>query len=45
MRDDNDRDLELEIAGFRVVRVEDSRINDDPQGVAVGVLRLLARAA
>ena len=42
MRDDNDRDLELELAGFRVVRIEDSRITDDPAGVAAAVRGLLA---
>jgi hypothetical protein len=41
MRDDNDRDLELELLGYRVVRIDDSRIADDPAGVASAVLRLL----
>ena len=45
MRDDNDRDLELELLGFRVVRIEDSRIDGDPAGVAAAVLGLLAVAA
>jgi very-short-patch-repair endonuclease len=41
MRDDNDRDLELELLGFRVIRIDDSRIADDPDGIAVAVLGLL----
>ncbi len=45
MRDDNDRDLELELLGFRVVRIEDSRIASDPSGVATAVLGLLRAAA
>jgi very-short-patch-repair endonuclease len=45
MRDDNDRDLELELLGWRVVRIEDSRIENDPAGVASAVLGLLAPAA
>ena len=45
MRDDNDRDLELELLGFRVVRIEDSRIAGDPSGVAAAVLGLLRAAA
>jgi hypothetical protein len=44
MRDDNDRDLELELRGLRVVRIDDSRIADDPEGVASAVLGLLRRA-
>ena len=44
MREDNDRDLELELAGYRVVRVEDTRINDDPAGLAAAVLCLLRAA-
>ena len=44
MRDDNDRDLELELLGFRVVRIEDSRIASDPSGVAAAVLGLLRAA-
>lgn len=44
MRDDNDRDIELELLGFRVVRIDDSRIADDPAGLARAVLGLLARA-
>ena len=43
MRDDNDRDIELELLGFRVVRIDDSRIADDPGGVASAVLGLLSR--
>jgi very-short-patch-repair endonuclease len=42
MRDDNDRDIELELRGIRVVRIEDSRIADDPAGIARDVLGLLA---
>jgi very-short-patch-repair endonuclease len=45
MRDDNDRDLELELRGLRVVRIDDSLIADDPRGVAAAVLGLLARAS
>lgn len=41
MRDDNDRDIELELRGIRVVRIDDSRIADDPAGVARDVLGLL----
>jgi very-short-patch-repair endonuclease len=41
MRDDNDRDLDLELLGFRVIRIDDSRIDDDPAGVAAAVLGLL----
>ena len=44
MRADNDRDLELELAGFRVVRVEDTRIDEDPAGLGAAV-RCLLRAA
>jgi very-short-patch-repair endonuclease len=43
MRDDNDRDLELELLGFRVVRIDDSRIAEDPAGVAAAILGLLRR--
>jgi very-short-patch-repair endonuclease len=43
MRDDNDRDLELELLGFRVIRIDGSRIADDPAGVAAAVLGLLNR--
>jgi very-short-patch-repair endonuclease len=42
MRDDNDRDIELEIRGLRVIRVDDSRIDDDPAGLARDVLALVA---
>jgi very-short-patch-repair endonuclease len=45
MRDDNDRDLELELLGFRVIRIDDSRITDDPAGVAAAVLGLLGVAS
>lgn len=41
MRDDNDRDLELALRGLRVTRIDDSRIDDDPAGVAEAVLGLL----
>jgi hypothetical protein len=41
MRDDNDRDIELELSGLRVTRIDDSRIDEDPAGVAVAVLGLL----
>ena len=44
MREDNDRDLELELAGFRVVRIEDTRIDEDPAGLAAAVLCLLRAA-
>jgi len=45
MRDDNDRDIELELLGLRVVRVDDSRIDDDPVGLARDVLGLLRQRA
>ena len=45
MRDDNDRDLELELLGFRVIRIDDSRIAGDPGGIAAGVLGLLDAAS
>ena len=41
IRDDNDRDIELELCGLRVVRVDDSRIDDDPAGLARDALALL----
>lgn len=41
MRDDNDRDIELELRGLRVTRIDDSRIDADPAGVAGAVLGLL----
>jgi very-short-patch-repair endonuclease len=41
MRDDNDRDLELALRGLQVVRIEDTRIADDPDGIAAAVLGLL----
>ena len=44
MRADNGRDLELELAGFRVVRVEDTRIDENPAGLAAAVLCLLRAA-
>lgn len=43
MRDDNDRDLWLELRGLLVVRIDDSLLADDPAGVAAGVIGLLAR--
>jgi very-short-patch-repair endonuclease len=42
MRDDNDRDIELELRGLSVVRVDDSRIVEDPAGLAAAVLGLLS---
>jgi very-short-patch-repair endonuclease len=45
MRDDNDRDIELELLGFRVIRIDDSRIADDPGGLAASVLGLLDAAS
>ena len=45
MRDDNDRDLELELRGLRVTRIDDSRIAENPAGVAAAVLGLLALPA
>ena len=45
MRDDNDRDVELELLGFTVVRFDDSRIGDDPAGVARDLLSLFANSA
>jgi very-short-patch-repair endonuclease len=44
-RDDRDRDVELELLGFRVVRFDDSRIGDDPAGIARDALALLAKRA
>ncbi|HEX2128748.1 MAG TPA: DUF559 domain-containing protein [Solirubrobacterales bacterium] len=44
MREDNDRDIELELLGLRVVRVDDSRIAQDPAGLARDVLGLLRGA-
>jgi hypothetical protein len=44
MRDDNDRDIELELLGLRVVRVDDSRIDEDPAGLARDVLGLLGES-
>jgi hypothetical protein len=41
MRDDNDRDLELELRGLRVIRIDDSRIAEDPAGVARSIRGLL----
>jgi very-short-patch-repair endonuclease len=44
-RDDRDRDVELELLGFTVVRFDDSRIDEDPAGIARDVLALLASLA
>jgi very-short-patch-repair endonuclease len=44
-RDDRDRDVWLEVQGFTVVRFDDTRIGDDPAGIADDVLELLARRA
>jgi len=44
-RDDRDRDVELGLAGFTVVRFDDSRIAEDPGGIARDLLALLAKAA
>jgi very-short-patch-repair endonuclease len=44
-RDDRDRDLELASWGLTLGRVADSRIDEDPTGVAEAVGRLLAVAA
>jgi hypothetical protein len=44
-RDDHDRDVELELLGFTVVRFDDSRIDEDPAGIARDVLALLAALA
>lgn len=41
MRDDNDRDIELALRGLRITRIDDSRIDEDPGGVASSVLGLL----
>jgi very-short-patch-repair endonuclease len=45
MRDDNDRDLELALRGLQVIRIEDTRINEESAGVAKAILRLLSRAS
>jgi very-short-patch-repair endonuclease len=42
MRDDNDRDLELARRGLRVIRIEDTRLDEDPAGVARAILELLS---
>ncbi|MDX6583458.1 MAG: hypothetical protein QOI10_2642 [Solirubrobacterales bacterium] len=44
-RDDRDRDVELELLGFTVVRFDDSRIEGDPAGIARDLLSLLANSA
>jgi very-short-patch-repair endonuclease len=41
-RDDRDRDVWLELRGFTVVRFDDTRIADDPRGIAHDLLQLLA---
>ena len=41
-RDDRDRDVELELLGFRVVRFDDTRIETEPARVAGAVRALLA---
>jgi hypothetical protein len=41
-RDDRDRDVWLEVHGFTVVRFDDTRIGDDPRGIAGDLLKLLA---
>ena len=40
-RDDRDRDLDLAARGLVVQRIADSRIDDDPRGVAASVTQLL----
>jgi hypothetical protein len=44
-RDDRDRDVELELLGFTVVRFDDTRIGDDPEGIARDLLALHAKHA
>jgi hypothetical protein len=44
-RDDRERDVWLELRGFTVVRFDDTRIDDDPPGIASDLLRLLADRA
>ena len=44
-RDDRDRDVWLELRGFTVVRFDDTRIDDDPRGIADDLLELLATRA
>ena len=36
-RDDRDKDVELELLGFRVIRFDDTRIEEDPAGIAEAV--------
>lgn len=43
MRDDNERDIQLELLGLRVVRVDDSRLEGDRAGVARDVLAMLSQ--
>ena len=44
-RDDREREVWLEIQGFTVVRFDDTRIDDDPAGIALDLARLLALRA
>jgi hypothetical protein len=44
-RDDRIRDVGLELLGFTVVRFDDSRIAEDPAGIARDLRSLLAKAA
>lgn len=44
-RDDRDKDVELELLGFRVIRFDDTRIEEDPAGIAKAVATLLAAAS
>jgi predicted transcriptional regulator of viral defense system len=44
-RDDRERDVWLELQGFAVVRFDDTRIEEDPAGIASDVLGLLANRA
>jgi very-short-patch-repair endonuclease len=41
-RDDRERDIWLELRGFRVARFDDTRIEEDPAGIASDLLGLLA---
>jgi Protein of unknown function (DUF559) len=44
-RDDRERDIELELRGLTVVRFDDTRIGDNPGGIADDLLKLLATRA
>ena len=44
-RDDRDRDIELELRGITVLRIADTRLDEDPAGVAAAVRALLEGAA